>query len=138
LVFRERDRLAAELKDYQKRLQTNRLYSESLEGMIDASREMISKLSSRVKHFESENFRLEHKLNVEQDKYEDRLLHLNKARGGANSAREGAEPGQRQHQCRLLAVRRCVAGHAQYHGTPQVQVSRGGRNKFLEYWFITK
>jgi len=34
------------------------------------------------------------------------------ARGGANSAREGAEPGQRQHQCRLLAVRRCVAGHA--------------------------
>jgi len=78
LVFRERDRLAAELKDYQKRLQTNRLYSESLEGMIDASREMISKLSSRVKHFESENFRLEHKLNVEQDKYEDRLLHLNK------------------------------------------------------------
>ncbi|XP_037712563.1 cilia- and flagella-associated protein 58 [Drosophila subpulchrella] len=78
LVFRERDRLAAELKDYQKRLQTNRLYSESLEGMLDVSKEMISKLNSRVKQIESENFRLEHKLNVDQDKYEDRLLHLNK------------------------------------------------------------
>ncbi|KAH8363356.1 hypothetical protein KR084_008893, partial [Drosophila pseudotakahashii] len=78
LVFKERDRLALELKDYQKRLQTNRLYSESLEGMIDSSREMVSKLSSRVKQFESENYRLEHKLNVETDKYEERLMQLNK------------------------------------------------------------
>ncbi|XP_017007320.3 cilia- and flagella-associated protein 58 [Drosophila takahashii] len=78
LVFKERDRLALELKDYQKRLQTNRLYSESLEGMIESSREMVSKLSSRVKQIESENYRLEHKITVETDKYEERLMQVNK------------------------------------------------------------
>ncbi|EDW98540.1 cilia- and flagella-associated protein 58 [Drosophila yakuba] len=78
LVLRERDRLAAELKDYQKRLHTNRVYSETVEGMIEVSKEIISKLNARVKKAESENFRLEHRCNVEADKYEDRLLHLNK------------------------------------------------------------
>jgi len=78
LVLRERDRLAAELKDHQKRLQTNRLYSESVEVMIEVYKEIISKLNARAKKAELDNFRLEHRCNVEQDKYEDRLLHLNK------------------------------------------------------------
>ncbi|KMZ06230.1 cilia- and flagella-associated protein 58 [Drosophila simulans] len=78
LVLRERDRLAAELKDHQKRLQTNRLYSESVEVMIEVYKEIISKLNARAKKAELDNFRLEHRCNVEQDRYEDRLLHLNK------------------------------------------------------------
>ncbi|XP_017082885.2 cilia- and flagella-associated protein 58 [Drosophila eugracilis] len=78
MVFRERDRLAGELKDYQKRLQTNRLYSESLEDMLQVSREIISKLTTRVKSVEGENFRLRHASNVERDKFEERILHLNK------------------------------------------------------------
>uniref|UniRef100_A0A6P4FK79 Cilia- and flagella-associated protein 58 isoform X1 n=2 Tax=Drosophila rhopaloa TaxID=1041015 RepID=A0A6P4FK79_DRORH len=78
LVFRERDRLAGELKDYQKRLQTNRIYSESLEGLLEVSKETIAKLNLRVKKAESENFRLDHKCRVEQDKYEERLLLVNK------------------------------------------------------------
>ncbi|XP_017039052.1 cilia- and flagella-associated protein 58 [Drosophila ficusphila] len=78
LVFRERDRLAGELKDYQKRLQTNRFYSESLEGMIEISKETIANLNMRVKRAELENYRLEHKCSVEQDKNQERLLCLNK------------------------------------------------------------
>ncbi|XP_039490568.1 cilia- and flagella-associated protein 58 isoform X2 [Drosophila santomea] len=46
--------------------------------MIEVSKEIISKLNARVKKAESENFRLEHRCNVEADRYEDRLLHLNK------------------------------------------------------------
>ncbi|XP_017131319.1 cilia- and flagella-associated protein 58 [Drosophila elegans] len=78
LIYRERDRLAGELKDYQKRLNMNRLYSESVEGMLEVSKETIAKLNQRVKVAESENFRLEHKCNKEQEKYEERLLHINK------------------------------------------------------------
>ncbi|XP_052839097.1 cilia- and flagella-associated protein 58 [Drosophila gunungcola] len=78
LVYRERDRLAGELKDYQKRLNMNRLYSESVEGMLAVSKETIAKLNQRVKLAESENFRLEHKCNKEQEKYEERLLQINK------------------------------------------------------------
>ncbi|KAM8705004.1 hypothetical protein ACLKA7_009459 [Drosophila subpalustris] len=78
LVFRERDRLARELKEYQKRLETNRFYGDSLEGLIDEHRNTIVKQQNRVKRIESEMFQMEHKLRICVESYEDRINTLKK------------------------------------------------------------
>ncbi|KAH8359933.1 hypothetical protein KR093_009589, partial [Drosophila rubida] len=73
VVFRERDRLSRELKEHQKRLETNRYYSSSLEDIIDEHRATISKQQLRVKTYETELFKLEHKLRLLVEEYDERL-----------------------------------------------------------------
>ncbi|XP_034487132.1 cilia- and flagella-associated protein 58 [Drosophila innubila] len=73
LVFRERDRLARELKEHQKRLETNRFYSESMEGIIEDHRKMISTQQTRIKLSEREVFKLEHKLRICVETYDEKI-----------------------------------------------------------------
>ncbi|KAH8338477.1 hypothetical protein KR059_006394, partial [Drosophila kikkawai] len=72
MVFRERDRLAGELKDYQKRLATHRIYSEHLEDMLLMAQENISKLSDRLKKSETVNFKLERQNYLAQERTQER------------------------------------------------------------------
>ncbi|KAH8306422.1 hypothetical protein KR018_010917, partial [Drosophila ironensis] len=76
LVYRERDRLSAELEDYVKRLQMNRVYSESLEAIIEANKEAFAKLHLQMKMVETENYQLEHKSRITAEKYEEQILEL--------------------------------------------------------------
>ncbi|XP_017100930.2 cilia- and flagella-associated protein 58 [Drosophila bipectinata] len=78
MVYRERDRLAAELKDYVKRLQLNRLYAESLEGMIEANQETNVKLRQQLRSIEVEQYRTENTHNQEILNYEERITTLGK------------------------------------------------------------
>ncbi|KAH8312690.1 hypothetical protein KR044_012195 [Drosophila immigrans] len=73
LVFRERDRVTRELKEYHKRLETNRFYSFSLEAIIEDHRSTISKQQLRVKHFEKELFKLEHKQRITVENYDQQI-----------------------------------------------------------------
>ncbi|XP_051862503.1 cilia- and flagella-associated protein 58 [Drosophila albomicans] len=74
VIFRERDRLARELKEHQKRLETNRFYSGSLEGIIEDHRATISRQQMRVKFFETEMFKLEHKQREMVESYDEQFL----------------------------------------------------------------
>ncbi|KAH8417825.1 hypothetical protein KR222_006717, partial [Zaprionus bogoriensis] len=73
LVYRERDRLARELRDYQQRLETNRFYSESLEKIVETNRQMISNQQSRIKSLEKEIFTLEHKIRIDGEFAEEKM-----------------------------------------------------------------
>ncbi|EDW80959.1 uncharacterized protein Dwil_GK11806 [Drosophila willistoni] len=73
IVYRERDRLAAELADYQKRLELNREYSQSLEIIIGTHEETIMKLQNQIKMVESEKHNLKRKQQALNDSFEERL-----------------------------------------------------------------
>ncbi|KAH8232566.1 hypothetical protein KR032_009602, partial [Drosophila birchii] len=78
MVFRERDRLAAELKDYEKRLATHRHYSEHLEDMLELANETLGQQQARVKKTESAYLKLERKTNLELESYQERQNQLGK------------------------------------------------------------
>ncbi|KAH8284181.1 hypothetical protein KR054_011688, partial [Drosophila jambulina] len=67
LVFRERDRLAGELKDHQKRLATHRIYSEHLQAMLEVAQQTNANQQVRVKKAETDNFKLERKLRLTRE-----------------------------------------------------------------------
>ncbi|EDW67450.1 cilia- and flagella-associated protein 58 [Drosophila virilis] len=74
VVFRERDRLARELKEYQKRLETNRVYASSLEAIILDHRTTIKSQQNRVKQLESDLFGLEHKNRQLVESLQDKVI----------------------------------------------------------------
>lgn len=78
LVYRERDRLAAELRDYARRLEMNRLYSESLEGIIEANKEANVKMRHQLRIIEVEQYRVENTHQQEIIAYEDRIVSMGK------------------------------------------------------------
>lgn len=59
--MRERDRLAGEVIDMEKRLVTNRYYSENLEYIIRNNEDALSKMTARAKFSESERVTAEAK-----------------------------------------------------------------------------
>lgn len=59
--MRERDRLAGEVIDMEKRLVTNRYYSENLEYIIRNNEDALSKMTARAKFSESERVSAEAK-----------------------------------------------------------------------------
>ncbi|XP_068157411.1 cilia- and flagella-associated protein 58 [Drosophila tropicalis] len=73
IVYRERDRLSAELADYQKRLELNREYSQSLEIIIGTHEETIIKMQNHVKMVESEKHKIERKQQALNDSFEERI-----------------------------------------------------------------
>ncbi|KAL7725353.1 hypothetical protein ACLKA6_009770 [Drosophila palustris] len=62
IILRERDRLAGEVIDMEKRLATNRYYSENLEYIIRNNEDALSKMASRAKFSEGERINVESKL----------------------------------------------------------------------------
>ncbi|KAH8355938.1 hypothetical protein KR200_003293, partial [Drosophila serrata] len=78
LVFRDRDRLAGELKDYQKRLSTHRIYSEQLEDMLKVAQDTISNQQVRLKKAESAYCKLERKTALALEKAQGREMQLSK------------------------------------------------------------
>ncbi|KQS48861.1 uncharacterized protein Dere_GG26664, partial [Drosophila erecta] len=62
IILRERDRLAGEVVDLEKRLTTNRYYSENLEYIIRNNEDAMSKMASRAKFAEGERLNVESKL----------------------------------------------------------------------------
>ncbi|XP_070144445.1 cilia- and flagella-associated protein 58 [Drosophila kikkawai] len=62
IILRERDRLAGEVVDLEKRLATNRYYSENLEYIIRNNEDAMSKMASRAKFAEGERLNVESKL----------------------------------------------------------------------------
>ncbi|XP_033237219.1 cilia- and flagella-associated protein 58 isoform X1 [Drosophila pseudoobscura] len=62
IILRERDRLAGEVIDLEKRLATNRYYSENLEYIIRNNEDAMSKMASRAKFAEGERLNVESKL----------------------------------------------------------------------------
>ncbi|XP_064552750.1 cilia- and flagella-associated protein 58 isoform X1 [Drosophila montana] len=74
VVFRERDRLARELKEYQKRLETNRFYAASLEAIILDHRTTIKSQQHRVKQLESDLYGLEHKKRQIVEGLQDKVI----------------------------------------------------------------
>ncbi|XP_022229509.1 cilia- and flagella-associated protein 58 isoform X2 [Drosophila obscura] len=78
MVYRERDRVAGELKDYQKRLELNRIYSETLDSVIQSLRETIVTQQMRLKMMESEGYKVQHKHRKEVETYEERVMSMRK------------------------------------------------------------
>nr|DAA06424.1 TPA_inf: occludin-related Y protein [Drosophila willistoni] len=62
IILRERDRLSGEVIDLEKRLATNRYYSENLEYIIRNNEDAMSKMASRAKFAEGERLNVESKL----------------------------------------------------------------------------
>ncbi|EDV92813.1 cilia- and flagella-associated protein 58 [Drosophila grimshawi] len=78
IVFRERDRLAVELKDYEKRLEQNRVYSVSLEDMNELQRETIQKQQQRVNKIAEEMYAMDRKNRITVASLEDKIDYLMK------------------------------------------------------------
>nr|DAA06421.1 TPA_inf: occludin-related Y protein [Drosophila grimshawi] len=62
IILRERDRLASEVIDMEKRLATNRYYSENLEYILRNNEDTLTKMASRAKFSEVERINIESKL----------------------------------------------------------------------------
>lgn len=62
IILRERDRLAGEVIDMEKRLVTNRYYSENLEYIIRNNEDALNKMTARAKFAETERVTVETKL----------------------------------------------------------------------------
>lgn len=88
VVFRERDRLARELKEYQKRLETNRVYASSLEAIILDHRTTIKAQQNRVKQLESDLFGLEHKNRQLVETLQDKVISQRKELEYINSVNQ--------------------------------------------------
>ncbi|XP_030370286.1 cilia- and flagella-associated protein 58 [Scaptodrosophila lebanonensis] len=62
IILRERDRLSGEVIDLEKRLATNRYYSENLEYIIRNNEDAMGKMVTRAKFAEGERLNVESKL----------------------------------------------------------------------------
>ncbi|EDW24009.1 GL23611 [Drosophila persimilis] len=78
MVYRERDRVAGELKDYQKRLELNRIYSETLDSVIQSLRETIAGQQILLWILESDSFPLISKHRKDCEVYEERIMSVQK------------------------------------------------------------
>ncbi|XP_030370786.1 cilia- and flagella-associated protein 58 [Scaptodrosophila lebanonensis] len=78
VVLRERDRLAGELREYQKRLELQRYYSETLETIIETHRITIGKQKSHITLIENEKFKIEHKQRVLQERFNEDMQAMQK------------------------------------------------------------
>ncbi|SPP80570.1 cilia- and flagella-associated protein 58 [Drosophila guanche] len=78
MVYRERDRVAGELKDYQKRLELYRIYSETLDSVIQSLRDTVSGQQMRIKVLEAEGYKAQHKHRKDIEIYEERVMLMRK------------------------------------------------------------
>ncbi|KAH8258198.1 hypothetical protein KR038_007651 [Drosophila bunnanda] len=78
LVIRDRDRMAGELKDYEKRLSTHRIYSETLENMLQMAQETIANQQVRLKKTEFDYYKLERTTGLAVESGQEREQQLGK------------------------------------------------------------
>lgn len=73
LVYRERDRLAVELREHQKRLELNRTYSANVEAINEQNLEMIRQQHLHMKQIEAEQSNEEQRYRMTIEELEGRI-----------------------------------------------------------------
>lgn len=73
LVYRERDRLAIELREHQKRLELNRTYSATVEAINEQNIEMIKQQHLHMKQIEAEQSSEEQKYRMAIEQLEGKI-----------------------------------------------------------------
>ncbi|ALC45610.1 CG6059, partial [Drosophila busckii] len=98
LVYRERDRLAGEIKDYQKRLEINRYYSAGLEQINENHRTTITKQHNRLKAMEADLYTVMNKNRVNIEHLEEKLLSMRRELEALNQTNAELRVFQRKYE----------------------------------------